>query len=173
MIFKDLKQGFPLYVLNVNTMDVGTGTVSRVAGPHITNDKRKLANGQLMMVVDVSATMGNNTLNFELQENASNTMSDDGQFLISPNQEDIANGIRMVKTRCEEYIRNEQHYKELIKKCDALLPQVDPLYRQSIDNEARFTGMQATIDGQSKEIGEIKASLGEMKEMLTKLLKTK
>ena len=173
MIFKDLKQGFPLYVLNVNTMDVGTGTVSRVAGPHITNDKRKLANGQLMMVVDVSATMGNNTLNFELQENASNTMSDDGQFLISPNQEDIANGIRMVKTRCEEYIRNEQHYKELIKKCDALLPQVDPLYRQSIDNEARFTGMQATIDGQSKEIGEMKASLGEMKEMLTKLLKAK
>lgn len=164
MIFKDLKQGFPLYVLNVNTMDVGTGTVSRVAGPHITNDKRKLANGQLMMVVDVSATMGNNTLNFELQENASNTMSDDGQFLISPNQEDIANGIRMVKTRCEEYIRNEQHYKELIKKCDALLPQVDPLYRQSIDNEARFTGMQATIDKQAKDIAE-------MKDMLTKLLK--
>ena len=164
MIFKDLKQGFPLYVLNVNTMDVGTGTVSRVAGPHITNDKKKLANGQLMMVVDVSATMGNNTLNFELQENASNTMSDDGQFLISPNQEDIANGVRMVKTRCEEYIRNEQHYKELIKTCDALLPQIDPLYRQSIDNEARFNDMQATIDKQSKDIQD-------MKEMLTKLLK--
>ena len=164
MIFKDLKQGFPLYVLNVNTMDVGTGTVSRVAGPHITSDKRKLATGQLMMVVDVSATMGNNTLNFELQENASNTMSDDGQFLISPNQEDIANGVRMVKTRCEEYIRNEQHYKELIKKCDALLPQIDPLYRQSIDNEARFNDMQATIDKQSKDIQD-------MKEMLTKLLK--
>ena len=164
MIFKDLKQGFPLYVLNVNTMDVGTGTVSRVAGPHITSDKKKLANGQLMMVVDVSATMGNNTLNFELQENASNTMSDDGQFLISPNQEDIANGVRMVKTRCEEYIRNEQHYKELIKKCDALLPQIDPLYRQSIDNEARFNDMQATIDKQSKDIQD-------MKEMLTKLLK--
>ena len=164
MIFKELKQGFPLYVLNVNTMDVGTGTVSRVAGPHITNDKKKLANGQLMMVVDVSATMGNNTLNFELQENASNTMSDDGQFLISPNQEDIANGVRMVKTRCEEYIRNEQHYKELIQKCDALLPQLDPMYRQSIDNEARFTSMQATIDKQSKDIQD-------MKEMLTKLLK--
>lgn len=171
MIFKDLKQGFPLYVLNVNTMDVGTGTVSRVAGPHITNDKKKLANGQLMMVVDVSAQMGNNTLNFELQENASNTMSDDGQFLISPNQEDIANGVRMVKTRCEEYIRNEQHYKELIKKCDTLLPQLDPMYRQSIDNEARFSDMQKVIDQQAKDIAEMKASSARMEEMLTKLLK--
>lgn len=164
MIFKDLKTGFPLYVLNVNTMDVGTGTVSRVAGPHITNDKKKLANGQLMMVVDVSATMGSNTLNFELQDNASQTMSDDGQFLISPNQADIANGVRMVKTRCEEYLRNEQHYKEMIEKCDKLLPDLDPAYKQSINNEARFNDMQATIDKQSKDIQD-------MKEMLTKLLK--
>lgn len=153
-------------MLNVNTMDVGTGTVSRVAGPHITNDKKKLANGQLMMVVDVSVTMGNNTLNFELQDNASQTMSDDGQFLISPNQEDVANGVRMVKTRCEEYIRNEAHYKELIQKCDALLPQVDPLYRQSLNNESRFNDMQATIDKQSKDISD-------MKSMLEKLLKAK
>lgn len=164
MLFKELKQGYPLYVLNVNTMEVGTGTVTFVGQPHVTQDKAKIAKGQLQMVIDVTATFGNQSQTIELTDSLSSTMSNDGTLLITPNQEDVANGIRMVKTRCEEYIRNEQHYKELIKKCDALLPQVDPLYRQSIDNEARFTGMQATIDKQAKDIAE-------MKDMLTKLLK--
>lgn len=164
MTFKELKQGYPLYVLNVNTMEVGTGTVTFVGQPHVTQDKAKIAKGQLQMVIDVTATFGNQSQTIELTDSLSSTMSNDGTLLITPNQEDVANGIRMVKTRCEEYIRNEQHYKELIKKCDALLPQVDPLYRQSIDNEARFTGMQATIDKQAKDIAE-------MKDMLTKLLK--
>ena len=164
MTFKELKQGYPLYVLNVNTMEVGTGTVTFVGQPHVTQDKQKIAKGQLQMVIDVTATFGNQSQTIELTDSLSSTMSNDGTLLITPNQEDIANGVRMVKTRCEEYIRNEQHYKELIKKCDALLPQVDPLYRQSIDNEARFTGMQATIDKQAKDIAE-------MKDMLTKLLK--
>lgn len=164
MLFKELKQGYPLYILNVNTMEVCTGTVTFVGQPHVTQDKAKLAKGQLQMVIDVTATFGNQSQTIELTDSLSQTMSNDGAMLITPNQEDIANGIRLVKTRCEEYIRNEEHYKELIKKCDALLPTVDPLYRQSMDNEARFNGMQATIDRQAEDIAE-------MKEMLTKLLK--
>lgn len=166
MTFKELKQGYPLYILNVNTMEVGTGTVTAVGQPHVTQDKAKIAKGQIQMVIDVTATFGNQSQTIELTDSLSSTMSNDGQLLISPNQEDIANGMRMIKARCEEYIRNESHYKELIQKCDEQLPNFDPLYRQRIDSEARFNDMQATIDKQSKDIAE-------MKDMISKLLKQK
>lgn len=165
MLFKELKQGFPLYVLNVNTMEVGTGTVTFVGQPHVTQDKKKLAKGQLQMVIDVTANFGNGSQTIELTDSLSQTMSDDGVLLITPNQADIANGMRMIKARCEEYIRNEGHYKELIKKCDEQLPKFDPLYKQSMESDARFSAMETTIENQSKDIAE-------MKEMISKLLKT-
>lgn len=163
MLFKELKQGFPLYVLNVNTMEVGTGTVTFVGQPHVTNDKKKIAKGQLQMVIDVTANFGNTTQTIELTDSLSQTMSDDGALLITPNQSDIANGMRMIKARCEEYIRNEDHYKELIARCDTQLPNFDPLYKQTMASEARFTEMQSTIDKQAQDIAE-------MKDMITKLL---
>lgn len=166
MTFKELKQGFPLYVLNVNTMEVGTGTVTYVGQPHVTQDKQKLAKGQIQMVIDVTANFGNQSQTIELADSLSSTMSNDGQLLITPNQSDVANGMRMIKARCEEYIRNEQHYKELIVKCDEQLPNFDPLYKQSMASEARFSEMQSTIDRQSKDIAE-------MKKMLSELVKSK
>jgi DNA repair exonuclease SbcCD ATPase subunit len=84
-------------------------------------------------------------------------------LLITPKQSDIANGMRMIKARCEEYIRNEDHYKEQIARCDTLLPNFDPLYKQTMASEARFTEMQSTIDKQAQDIAE-------MKDMITKLL---
>lgn len=166
MTFKELRQGFPLYVLNVNTMEVGTGTVTFVGQPHVTQDKQKLAKGQIQMVIDVTANFGNQSQTIELADSLSSTMSNDGQLLITPNQSDVANGMRMIKARCEEYIRNEQHYKELIVKCDEQLPNFDPLYKQSMTSEARFSEMQSTIDRQSKDIAE-------MKKMLSELVKSK
>lgn len=166
MTFKELKQGFPLYVLNVNTMEVGTGTVTFVGQPHVTQDKQKLAKGQIQMVIDVTANFGNQSQTIELADSLSSTMSNDGQLLITPNQSDVANGMRMIKARCEEYIRNEQHYKELIVKCDEQLPNFDPLYKQSMASEARFSEMQSTIDRQSKDIAD-------MKKMLSELVKSK
>jgi hypothetical protein len=166
MLFKELKQGYPLYVLNVNTLDVGTGTVTFVGQPHVTQDKQKLAKGQIQIVIDVTANFGNQSQTIELADSLSSTMSNDGSLLITPNHSDIANGMRMIRARCEEYIRNEDHYKELIKKCDAQLPNFDPLYKQSKESDARFSEMQNTIDKQSKDIAE-------MKEMISKLLKTK
>ena len=153
-------------MLNVNTLEVGTGTVTFVGQPHVTQDKQKLVKGQIQMVIDVTANFGNQPQTIELADSLSSTMSNDGTLLITPNQSDVANGMRMIKARCEEYIRNEEHYKQLIKKCDEQLPNFDPLYKQQQDSENRFSEMQNTIDRQSKDIAE-------MKKMISQLLKTK
>lgn len=45
MLFKELKQGYPLYILDCNKIEVGTGTVTYVGAPHITQDKAKMPKG--------------------------------------------------------------------------------------------------------------------------------
>ena len=166
MLFKELKQGYPLYLLNVNTMEVRIGTVTFVGQPHVTQDKKKLAKGQLQMVIDVTANFAGTAQTIELTDSLSQTMSDDGVLLITPNQDDVAQSMRMIKARCEEYIRNEENYRNIIKKCDEQLPNFDPMYKQSLTNETRFSQMQSTRDKQSKDIAE-------MKDMIERLVKSK
>ena len=159
MLFKELKTGYPLYILNTNTMEVGTGTVTFVGQPHVTQDRKKLSKGQLQMVIDVTANFSGTSRTIELSDSLSQTMSDDGILLITPNQEDVANGMRMIKARCEEYIRNEEHYKDIIKKCDEQLPNFDPMFRQSVANEERFTKIEDVQKVQGDKLDKILALL--------------
>ena len=171
MIFKELKPGYSIYLLNSQTAEVGTGTVTFVGQPHVTQDKKKLYNGQLMMVIDVTANFGGKTQTIELQDSVSQTMSDDGVLLITPNKEDVVNGIRMLQTRSDEALRQIPMHEEIKKKCSAWLKENDPVYQQNVAYEKRLEEMQSLIDKQNQVISQQASDTKEMKEMLAKLLK--
>lgn len=173
MLFKELKPGYPIYVLNCQTAEVGTGTVTFVGQPHVTQDKKKLAKGNLMMVVDVTTTIGNSTSTFELQDSASRTMSDDGMLLITPNKDDVVSGMRMLQTRSEEALRMAPQHEAIKSKCGAWLQENDPVYQQNAAYEKKLTEMQSLIDKQNKVIAQQASDTKEMKAMLEKLLKSK
>jgi len=172
MLFKELKQGYPLYLLNSQTAEVGTGTVTYVGQPHVTQDKKKLYNGQLMMVIDVTANFGGKTQTIELQDSLSQTMSDDGVLLITPNKEDVLSGMRMLQARSEEALRQIPMYEEIKSKCSAWLQENDPVYQQNAAYEKRLEEMQSVIDKQSQFIAQQAADTKEMKDMIAKFLKT-
>ena len=173
MLFKELKNGYPLYILNSQTAEVGTGTVTYVGQPHVTQDKKKLYNGQLMMVIDVTANFGGKAQTIELQDSISQTMSDDGLLLITPNKEDVLNGMRMLQTRSEEALRLVPMHEDILKKCSSLLQENDPVYQQSAAYEKKLEEMQSLIDKQNQVISQQAADTKEMKEMLEKLLNQK
>lgn len=91
-------------------------------------------------------------------------MSNDGSMLITPNKEDVVNGVRMLQARSEEALRLMPMHEEVKKKCAALLQNIDPVYQQNIAYEKRLNEMQSIIDKQA-------ADTKEMKAMLEKLLK--
>lgn len=164
MLFKELKQGYPIYILDCNKIEVGTGTVTYVGTPHITQDKTKIAKGQLQSVIDVTANFGGKTQSIELTDSLSQTMSNDGSMLITPNKEDVVNGVRMLQARSEEALRLMPMHEDIKKKCAALLQNIDPVYQQNVAYEKRLNEMQTIIDKQA-------ADTKEMKAMIEKLLK--
>lgn len=173
MLFKELRPGYPIYIINSQTAEVGTGTVTGVGQPHVTQDKKKLYNGQLQMVIDVTANFGGTTQTIEVQDSISQTMSNDGLLLITPNKEDVINGMRMLQTRSEEALRQVRTHQEIKKKCSAWLQENDPVYQQNAAFEKKLEDMQSIIDQQNKVISQQAADTKEMKEMLTKILKAK
>lgn len=173
MLFKELRQGYPLYIINSQTAEVGTGTVTSVGQPHVTQDKKKLYNGQLQMVIDVTANFGGSVQTIEVQDNISQTMSNDGLLLITPNKEDVVNGMRMLQTRSEEALRQVQMHQDIKNKCSIWLQNNDPVYQQNAAFEKKLEEMQSIIDKQNSIISQQAADTKEMKEMLAKILKAK
>ena len=125
------------------------------------------------MVIDVTANFGGSVQTIEVQDNISQTMSNDGLLLITPNKEDVVNGMRMLQTRSEEALRQVQMHQEIKKKCAAWLQGNDPVYQQNASFEKKLEDMQSIIDKQNKVISQQAADTKEMKEMLTKILKAK
>lgn len=149
MVFRELKQGYPLFILNRGTMEVKTGAVTQIGAPHITADKNKIAKGQFMTVVDVSANVDGKIQAIELPDNMSYTTSDDGSLLIATNKEDIVNGIKFIKAQSEDALRLVPQHKETVEKCETLLHDFDPSYKQTADYEERFS----KIENSQKELG--------------------
>ena len=140
-------------------MEVMTGAITQISTPHITTDKNKIAKGQFMTVVDVSANVDGKIQSIELPDNISYTASDDGSLLIATNKDDIVNGIKFIKAQSEDALRLVPQHKETIKKCDVLLQDFDPSYRQTADNEERFAKIEQVQKEQGSKLDKIIAML--------------
>ena len=156
MLFRELKQGYPLYFLNRNTVEIQSGSVTNVSQPHVTTDPAKLRSGQLSTVVDATVVIGGKQQVIELPDSMAYTTSSDSSLLISPNKEDILNGVRFLKANSEEALKLVGQHKEVIKRCDALLQDFDPAYKQIATNDERFAKVEASISAQNADIQEIK-----------------
>ena len=64
MLFKDIKQGYPLYIFDRNTVTIKTATVSSVSFPHISNQPTA------GMVVDVTVTIDGNSQQYEIKDSS-------------------------------------------------------------------------------------------------------
>lgn len=164
MTFQELKPGYPLYFLSRNNVEIQTGTVTNVSNQHITTDPRKLSSQQLIMVVDATVTIGGQQRVIELPVTSTYTTSEDQSLLISPNKEDIMNGVRLIKSSSEEALKLIPQHKEYIKKCDALLKDFDPAYKQLEDNEERMNKFEHSLD-------ELKSMMGSFQKTLETLMK--
>lgn len=147
-------------------MEISTGTVTAVSEPHITTDKARLRVMNMATVIDVTVNLGGTQQTIELADSLTYTSSADGSLLFSPNKEDILNGVRMVKAQSEEALRMVEQHKSTIGKCDTLLHDFDPIYRQNVDTEARLNELQRKLDLQNQ-------GMGELKDMLQKLMSRK
>lgn len=151
MYFKDLKQNYPVYILDKQTLTLTQGKAVAVGFPRM---EMNPAAGKSGMVVDVSIVADGKTANYVIPENLSVTYA--GNLVLSVDRQGLAGDVESMKVTAEQAIASVEQQKQILEKSTTLLAELNPTYREKQETEQRFS--------------KIEASMGELKDMLSRLL---
>lgn len=140
MIFKDLKQGNTIYLFDRNTLDVTNGTVQSVSLPHYE------AGNMTGMVVDVVIKTQNGSGQYELKDSSETAYANNGMLLITPNIDNLLNEIKLVKVQSETVLNSIDQHKETVKKCEKLLTELDPVFKNEKKNDERLSNLEDVVN---------------------------
>ena len=151
MYFKDLKQNYPVYILDKQTLTLTQGKAVAVGFPRM---EMNPAAGKSGMVVDVSIVANGKTAKYVIPENRSVTYA--GNLVLSVDRQGLAGEVESMKVTAEQAIASVEQQKQILEKSTTLLAELNPTYREKQETEQRFS--------------KIEASMGELKDMLSRLL---
>ena len=151
MIFKELKKGLPVYILNKNTLEYSQGKVVQDATPQRLNTTF----GQGLLT-DVSIEAGGITKIWTLPADQKVAeMQSDSDTIIAIDKSTILAMVKSIHGEFESYLEGVPHYEEKLEKAKALIGELDQNYKQQQQTEERFTKIEQSIDGIQTALSEI------------------
>lgn len=156
MTFKEIKQGYSVYLLNrANDISVSVGKVKSISMPRIPSFQNMNFTQTQQMVVDVTIENGNNTETYTIPDNLDLTYAGN-DLVISTSREAILREVESMKNKAEDIINSVGKNKKIITACDKILIEFNPAFKEKKENEER--------------IGKMETQIGEMSEMIKNLL---
>lgn len=161
MLFKDVKQNCPIYILDKQEFKVIQGKAIKDAGFPYRDTSGKMLNtfGQSNMVVDVSIEIEGKTVPYTIPENLSAAYA--GDLVLSPNPEDIVKEMEFMRAAAkralspEEVARNEK----IVAETDKWLSELSPAHREKAEAEKRMNEMDSHINGLRTEMSDMRKML--------------
>lgn len=152
MQFKDVKNGYPIYILDKDSVELSQGVVKSISFPHADTSQPMYGNNAL--VVDVSIEANGKCATYTIPESLQITYA--GNLVLSTSKEVMANEVEAMKNSAEQILSSVDHHRDVISKSSKLLSELSPSYRDKAQTEERFT--------------KIESDMGEMKDMLSSII---
>lgn len=152
MLFKDIRQNYPVYILDKQELSILQGKVTQVSFPRIEMNQRT---GKTEMVVDVTINADGKTAVYSIPENHSVTYS--GNLVLATEKSGLVSEVEAQKNNAEQILASAEKAKKVIKNAPALLAELNPAYKEKVKTEERFKN--------------IENSVSEMKNMLSNFIK--
>lgn len=140
MLFKDIKQNYPVYILDKQNMSVIQGVVTSVGFPRMDMNPKT---GKTGMVVDVTIVANGKTATYSIPENLTVTYAEN--LVLSTDKQGLVNEIEAMKNTAEQVLASVDHQKEVIAKSSSLLAELNPMYKDKQETEERFTKIESSI----------------------------
>lgn len=151
MLFKDLKNGYPIYIFDRSEVKVSQGKVANVGVPHLDSHY----GNPTEMVVDVTVDYDGQVKTYTFKDG-----TDTGyvsNLVISVGRDAILHEVEALKTQSEQELAKQGMYEENLKKCSTILSEFNPAFKEKKENEERFSKLETSV--------------GELKDMLRGLVK--
>lgn len=158
MLFKELKQNYPVYILDKQTVTFTQGKVISVSLPrmNVSNGAMSMmpTSSPTTMLVDVTIEADGRTATYSIPENLAVTYS--GSTVLSTDREGISREIEAMRATAEQVLSSVDRQKEILDKTQSLLAELNPAYKEKKETDERFN--------------RIEGDMSEMKSMVRDLL---
>ena len=119
MLFKDIKQNYPVFILNKQDLSLIQGKATQVPFPRMEVNQKT---GKTEMVIDVTIEANGKTATYVIPENLSVTYA--GNLILSTDKMSLASEIEAMKNTAEQVLASVDHHKEVLEKSSSLLARV-------------------------------------------------
>lgn len=140
MTFKELKQGYPIYILDKDKLEVKCGKVRENSFPRIDQ-----MNGQRTMVVDVSVECDGKTATYTMPEDSCVVYANN--LVISTHQQGLTTEVEKMKEEAERILASVDRQEKIISVADDLLAQLNPTLKEKRETEQRFQKIEGRMNG--------------------------
>lgn len=133
MTFKDLKSGYPIYLLERTALIYRQGKVMSVGIPHA--DLQPGNYGKMLVDISIQTPDGK-TNTYSVCDTEQTAYA--GSLLLSCSKECVTNEVRAIKTQTEETLAKVADAQKTIDGCKELLKELDTNYKDRQETEKRF-----------------------------------
>ena len=162
MLFKELKQNYPVYILDKQSVTFTQGKVVNISLPRLNIGNNGMpimppSPASNAMMVDVTVEVNGRTATYSIPENLAVTYA--GNTVLSTDKEGISREIEAMRATAEQVLNSVDRQKEIVEKSKTLLAELNPAYREKKETDERFNRIE----------GDVSEMKGMMKDLLEKL----
>lgn len=136
MTFKDLKSGYPIYLLDRTALRYEQGKVMAVGMPHA--DLQAGNFGKMLIDVTIQADGKQNTYSVSDTEKTAYA----GSLLIACEKECVINEVRAINAQAEETLAKVEASRKTVANCKTLLEELDTTFKDKQETEHRFLKLE-------------------------------
>lgn len=145
ILFKDIKQNYPVYILDKNEMTVKTGKVKTTSFPRMDNSR-----GGAQMVVDIEIEADGKSATYAIPENLGVTYA--GNLVLSTDKQALLPEVEAIENEDKQVLSTIEKRKMRVERAESVRADLNPEYRAKQETEKRF--------------GQIEGSISEMKKIM-------
>lgn len=149
MLFKDIKQGYPIYFLDKEDVKYYQGKVVSVAIPRYDNQPKAFGAQPTGLVVDITIEANGATKTYTIPETATITYA--GLLVLSTDKDGILREVESIKTASEDALSQVERHKQVVTNCSQLLEELNPVFAEKRAQDKRIEG----IENEVKNLGAI------------------
>lgn len=148
MQFRDIKPGYPVFILDKESVTATQGKAVSVGMPRIQTPNTFGQTSSL--VVDIAIEADGTTKTYTIPETAAVTYA--GTLALSTDKDGILREINALKSAATEALAKVDAQKAVVEKCDIALAEWDTTYAEKRKQDERISGIETEVKSLSQQI---------------------
>lgn len=158
MLFKDLKNGFPVFIYNRETIEfIQARVVGDVQPPHIDNNFRSGQPLNTSLVVDVPIEMNGTSRVYTFKDNTE--IGYTGNLVIATDRSQVLREVEAATIESEDHIKKTPFHEARLEKLKKLSADLNPAIKERQAIEDRFSAIEKANNASAEKINNIETML--------------